>query len=85
MSPGAARGSARPGKGSVGEPRRLANEREFLRQSIEDLERELASGEVDAADFDVLQAATTSVSPRSRRPSRTAPGAGRCGASPDRR
>ena len=32
----------------------LANEREFLQQSIDDLERELASGDVDAADYAVL-------------------------------
>ena len=34
----------------------LANEREFLEQSIEDLNRELAAGEVDASDFTALHA-----------------------------
>ena len=35
-------------------PDALASEREFLQQSIEDLEREHASGEVDEADFAIL-------------------------------
>jgi tetratricopeptide (TPR) repeat protein len=35
---------------------RLANERNFLKDSIEDLERELSSGDVDAADFEILRA-----------------------------
>ncbi|HLN07010.1 MAG TPA: hypothetical protein VK217_12075 [Acidimicrobiales bacterium] len=39
-----------------GSRRGLVSEKEFLRQSIEDLERELASGDVDAADFAILQA-----------------------------
>ena len=35
-------------------PYALANEQEFLRQSIEDLEEQLVSGEVDKEDFAVL-------------------------------
>jgi tetratricopeptide (TPR) repeat protein len=35
-------------------PYALANEQEFLRQSIDDLEDQLVSGEVDAEDFAVL-------------------------------
>lgn len=48
----------RSGAGGGGEPNPagLANEREFLLRSIEDLERELASSDVDAADFAVLHA-----------------------------
>jgi len=42
-----------PGGGSGLEA--LADEREFLRQSIADLEQELASGEVDETDFRLLQ------------------------------
>ncbi|MGP8222465.1 MAG: hypothetical protein ACLQQM_05530 [Acidimicrobiales bacterium] len=47
------------GRGAGNRPRRsspeaLANEREFLRQSIEDLEEQRAAGEVDEDDFAVL-------------------------------
>jgi len=41
---------------SRGRSGRLANEREFLRASIDDLERELSAGEVEAEDFAVLHA-----------------------------
>ena len=49
----------RPGRAITPGARRpevLADEREFLRRSIEDLENELASGEVDEEDFAVLRA-----------------------------
>ena len=45
---GARNGSHRPS------PDALANERHFLRQSIEDLEEQRAAGEVDEEDFAVL-------------------------------
>ena len=44
---------ARPGA-QLSSPYALANEQEFLRQSIGDLEEQLVSGEVDAEDFAVL-------------------------------
>ncbi len=52
-------GRATGGRGAGNRTRRwspdaLANEREFLRQSIEDLDEQHASGEVDEADFAVL-------------------------------
>ena len=56
-------GGKRPRRSS---PDALANEREFLRQSIGDLEEQRASGEVDEEDFAVLDCPLSAAAHRGR-------------------